>query len=59
MQAAYWLMSNSSLYRDVGIVVNPEWSNQYNEEISSHEDESNDIPDEQSVIVNENRDNVE
>ena len=55
------MTSNRSFYRsrDQGIVVNPEWANQYNEEISSHEDESNDIPDEQSVIVNENRDNVE
>ena len=55
------MTSNRSFYRsrDQGIVVNPEWANQYNEEISSHEDESNDIPDEQSLIVNENRDNVE
>ena len=44
VQAANWLMSNSSLYRDEGIVVNSEWANQYNEEISSHEDKSNDIP---------------
>ena len=58
MQAANWLTSNSSLYRDEGIVLNSEWANQYNE-ISSHEDESNDIHNEQSVIVNENGDNVE
>ena len=59
VQAANWLMSNSSLYRDEGIAVNPEWANKYDEEISPHEDESNDILDEQSVIVNENRYNVE
>ena len=59
VQAADWLMRNSSLYSDEGIVVNPEWANQYNEEILPHEDESNDIADEQSLIVNENRDNIE
>ena len=59
VQAANWLMINSSLCRDEWIVVNPKWANQYKEEISPHEDESNDIPDEQSLIVNENRDNVE
>lgn len=34
VQAADWLMGNSSLYKDEGIIFNPEWVSQYNKEIS-------------------------
>ena len=38
VEAADWLMTNSSLYKDEGISFNPQWVNQYNEEIVLHED---------------------
>ena len=38
VEAADWLMTNSSLYKDEGISFNPQWVNQYNEEIELHED---------------------
>jgi len=43
VQAAQWLMNNSSLYKDEGIVFHTEWANQYN-----HEEE---VSDEQSAVL--------
>ena len=37
MQAADWLMRNSSLYKDEGIVINSQWANQYNKEIEQEQ----------------------
>ena len=36
-QAADWLMRNSSLYKDEGIVINSQWANQYNKEIEQEQ----------------------
>lgn len=49
VQAAQWLMNNSSLYKDEGIVFNPEWANQYNQG-TTHEEE---VSDEQSAVLTE------
>jgi len=49
VQAAQWLMNNSSLYKDEGIVFNPEWANQYNQG-TTHEEE---VFDEQSAVLTE------
>lgn len=43
VEAADWLMTNSSLYRDEGIVFNPQWINQYIEEIVLHENVYNNV----------------
>ena len=37
VQAANWLMRNSSLYKDEGIVINSQWANQYNKEIEQEQ----------------------
>ena len=37
VQAADWLMRNSSLYKDEGIVINSQWANQYNKEIEQEQ----------------------
>ena len=37
VEAADWLMTNSSLYKDEGTSFNPQWVNKYNEEIVLHE----------------------
>ena len=51
VEAADWLMSNSSLYKDEGISFNPEWANQYNEQIALHENVDN--------VCNDNSNNVQ
>ena len=52
VEAANWLMTNSSLYKDEGISFNPQWVNQYNEEIVWHEHVDNNV-------CNDNSDTVE
>ena len=52
VEAADWLMTNSSLYKDEGISFNPQWVNQYNEEIVWHEHVDNNV-------CNDNSDTVE
>jgi len=37
VQAADWLMRNSSLYKNEGIVINPQWANQYEKEIEQQQ----------------------
>ena len=37
VEAADWLMTNSSLYKDEGTSFNSQWVNKYNEEIVLHE----------------------
>ena len=44
VEAADWLMTNSSLYEDEGISFNPQWVNQYNE-VVLHENVDNDVCD--------------
>ena len=44
VEAADWLMTNSSLYKDEGISFNPQWVNQYNE-VVLHENVDNDVCD--------------
>ena len=51
VEAADWLMTNSSLNKDEGISFNPQWVNQYNEEIVLHEDVDN--------VYDDNSDTVE
>ena len=41
VEAADWLMTNSGLYKDEGIGFNPQWINQYIEEIVLHENVDN------------------
>ena len=52
LEAADWLMTNSSLYKDEGISFNPQWVNQYNEETVWHEHVDNNV-------CNDNSDTVE
>ena len=51
VEAADWLMTNSSLNKNEGISFNPQWVNQYNEEIVLHEDVDN--------VYDDNSDTVE
>lgn len=57
VEAADWLMTNSSLYKDEGIGFNPQWINQCIEEIVLHENVDNsdtvesDALDKQSIII--------
>jgi len=38
VQAAVWLMNNSTLYKDEGITLNSDWAKQYNEEVIKNND---------------------
>ena len=58
VEAALWLMSNSSLYKDEGIVLNQDWIIKYNEEILQHENNSDNTCDQQSVTADINSNNV-
>ena len=51
VEAADWLMTNSCLYKDEGISFNPQWVNQYNEEIVLHENVDNDVCDDCCEIL--------
>ena len=48
VQAADWLIRNSSLYKDEDIVINPQWANQYDKEIEQQQN-MNDPCSEQSA----------
>ena len=71
VEAADWLMTNSSLYKDEGIGFNRQWINQYIEEIVLHENVDNNVCndnsdtvesdelDKQSIIIDGNSINVD
>lgn len=48
VQAVDWLIRNSSLYKDEGIVINSQWANQYDKEIEQQQN-MNDPCSEQSA----------
>ena len=50
VEAADWLMTNSSLFKDEGISFNPQWVNQYNG-VVLHENVDNDVCDDNSDTV--------
>ena len=43
VQAAKWLMSNSRLYKDEGIVFNEDWANSYVTEVAQLENDDNEM----------------
>ena len=43
VQAAKWLMSNSTLYKDEGIVFNEDWANTYVTEVAQLENDDNEM----------------
>ena len=57
VQAAKWLIDNSNLYRDEGIVFDDDWVNKYNVEIVQDENDDNEIGNPQLESVNKNNDN--
>ena len=58
VEAALWLISSISLYKDEGIVLNQDWIINYNEEILQLENESDNTCDQQSVTADINSNNI-
>lgn len=58
VDGAIWLMNNSSLYTDEGIVFNQDWVINYNEQISQHDTDDSEC-DQQSVNDEKNSNNID
>ena len=56
VQAAKWLIDNSNLYRDEGIVFDNNWVNKYNIEINQDQNDDSEIGNPQLESVNRNND---
>lgn len=49
VKAANWLINNSNLYKEEGIVLNENWLNMFNEDLALHSEDSN----EENVALND------
>ena len=58
VEGGIWLVNNSSLYKDEGIVFNQDWVTNYNEQISQHDIDDSEC-DQQSVNDEENSNNID
>ena len=56
VQAAKWLIDNSNLYRDEGIVFDNNWVNKYNIEINQDQNDDSEIGNPELESVNRNND---
>ena len=57
VQAAKWLMSNSALYKDEGIVFNEDWANTYVTEVAQLENDDNEMECNDNLSENLNNQN--
>ena len=57
VEAAKWLMSNSTLYKDEGIVINEDWANTYVTEVAQLENDDNKMECNDNLTENVNNQN--
>ena len=57
VEAAKWLMSNSTLYKDEGIVINEDWANTYVTEVAQLENDDNEMECNDNLTENVNNQN--